>query len=182
MKKIRYVFFFLNIAIFLAGCGFHLQGEATLAPPLHRMFLRTPDPYGHLASYLEEYLKMSNVNLVATPLQASTILDILKDHTSQDLLSVSSTQQTRQYNLKTIVIFQITDANGRIIVGPQIMSESRVITVQASQILGSSNETYMIYQQMRRTLAYAIMNRIASKEVTRLINTAFSSNSESSKS
>lgn len=182
MKKITYIFLLFNLTFFLTACGFHLQGEAKLAPPLHRMYLQTSDPYGNLASYLEEYLKMSNVNLVATPAQATTILMILKDHTSQDLISVSSTQQTRQYNLKTIVIFQITDANGRIIVAPQALSENRVMTVQASQILGSSNETYMIYQQMRRTLAYEIINRIASKEVTRTVNHAFSTTSHSSQS
>ena len=42
-----------------------------------------------------------------------------------------------------------------------------------ASILGSSNEANLFYQQMRRTLAYAIMNRIASKEVTNIVNAAF---------
>ena len=43
--------------------------------------------------------------------------------------------------------------------------------MQSNQILGSSNEANLFYQQMRRTLAYAIMNRIASQEVTQQIMT-----------
>ncbi len=55
----------------------------------------------------------------------------------------------------------------------QTLEETRSITVQSNQILGSSNEATLFYQQMRRTLAYAIMNRIASKEVTRMVTKEF---------
>ena len=53
------------------------------------------------------------------------------------------------------------------------MQETRPATVQSDQILGSSNERNLAYQQMRRGLAYAIMHRIASKDVTNMINKAF---------
>src|SRR5262245_52687393 len=109
MKKITCrILSLFCLFILLTACGFHLQGEAKLAPRLHRMYLQTTDPYGYLARSLQQYLKMSHVNLVATPAEADTILVIVKDQATQDLLSVSSTQQTRQYNLKIIVVFQIT--------------------------------------------------------------------------
>lgn len=160
-------------ACLLTACGFHLQGETHLAPPLHRMYLRTPDPYGHLAQDLEQYLKMSKVQLVSSPDQATTILSILKDTNSQVLLSVSATQQTRQYNLINTVEFEITDSKGRVIITPQTFTESRAITIQANQILGSSNEATLYYQQMRLAIAYAIMNRLASQEVTHTLMKAF---------
>jgi len=118
-------------------------------------------------------LKISKVQLVSSPSEASTILTILRDDTSQELLSVSGTQQTRQYNLKVTVAFEITDQKGRSIVSPQTLSESRTITVQSNQVLGSSNEANLFYQQMRRVLAHAIINRIASREVTSAIDHAF---------
>jgi outer membrane lipopolysaccharide assembly protein LptE/RlpB len=45
--------------------------------------------------------------------------------------------------------------------------------VQSNQILGSSNEATMYYQQMRRSIAGAIMNRLASTQVTDIINHEF---------
>jgi LPS-assembly lipoprotein len=172
--KISYKkFLTLSLTLLLTSCGFHLQGEKQLSPPLHRMYLQAPDPYGQLARSLKQYLKMSHVQLVNSPRLASTILTVLHDETSQDLLSVSGTQQTRQYNLKVTVVFEITDAKGMIILGPQILSESRTITIQSNQVLGSSNEANLFFQQMRRTLAYNILNRIASVEVSGIINTAF---------
>lgn len=168
-KKRTNLFLLLIIIMLLSGCGFHLQGAISLVPPLHCIYLQTQDPYGYLATYLREFLKMSHVYLTPSPALASTTLVILQDESSQELLSVSSTQQTRQYNLRVTIVFEILDPKGCAIVGPQTLSETRVITVQSNQILGNSNEANLYYQQMRRSLAYAIMNRISSKEISRLI-------------
>jgi LPS-assembly lipoprotein len=174
-------FFILCVSLLLSGCGFHLQGERHLAAPLHRMYLQTPDPYGQLARSLQQYLKLSKVQLVTSPKDATTILAILHDDTSQELLSVSGTQQTRQYNLKVTVVFEITNSSGLTIVKPQTLTESRTMTIQSNQVLGSSNEANLFYQQMRRSLAYAIINRIASREITQKIERDYTSNSDANK-
>jgi LPS-assembly lipoprotein len=153
----------------MTSCGFHLQRATHLAAPLHRMYLKTSDPYGQLARSLQQYLKISNVQLVTEPEQASTILSILQDTTAQDLLSVSGTQQTRQYTLKVTVVFEITTPEGKSLTGPQTLIETRTLTIQSNQVLGSSNEANLFYQQMRRTIAYAILNRISSNELTHII-------------
>ncbi len=161
------------VTLFLTACGFHPQGDMKLAPPLQKMYLQTPDPYGTLSRDLRNYLKMSHVRLVTSPEEAETILEILSDTSRQELLSVAGTQQTRQYNLMVNVNFAVSDKNGHTILPAQSLTENRTITVQANQILGSSNEATLYTQQMRRTLAYAIVNRLASIEVTKTINKAF---------
>ena len=134
------------------------------------MYLQTPDPYGHLARALHQYLKMSNVQLTQSPAEATTTLVILQDEPSQTLLSVNGTQQTRQYLLRVTVVFEVLDKNGVVIVPPQTLSEARAMTIQSNQILGSSNEANLYYQQMRQRLASAVMSRLASHEVTNLID------------
>ena len=129
----------------------------------------------------QQSLKMSGVHLVSSPEEADIVLAILSDDTSQQLLSIGGTQQTRQYQLKAVVTFEINDAKGRTLLNAQSLSEERVITMQSDQILGSSNEVNMLYQQMRRAIAYAIMNRLASKEVTRIINKAFTQKATTTK-
>lgn len=167
------MFFFLLLSIFLTSCGFRFQGDMPLAPPLHRLYLQTPEPYGYLARNLRQYLKLSHIELVASPAEADTILAILQDTPSETFLSVNGTQQTRQYNLSVTVVFDISDTKGQVIVPAQTLTEIRTITVQSSQILGNSNEANLYYQQMRRTLAYSIMFRIASRDVTERLMNAF---------
>lgn len=160
------------ISCFLSGCGFHLQGQMSLAPPLQRIYLQTTDPYGLLARHLRQYLHASHVEVVNSIADADAALVILQNDETDVLLSVNSTQQTRQFNLILNVTFEITDNKGAILVIPQVMSESRTITTQSNLILGSSNEANLFYQQMKRAIAYKIVMRIASKDITEILITA----------
>lgn len=173
IKKIWALGIISSLLLCLSSCGFHLQGETELAWPLYKMYLHSTDPYGFFVRQLRDQLKMSKVQLVDSSEQATTILDILKDDISQDLLNVNGTQQTRQYILKTTLVFEIRNAQNQVILPPQTLEETRVITVQANQILGSSNEVSFYYKQMRRQLVSALMNRLSSKEVSRLLNHSF---------
>jgi LPS-assembly lipoprotein len=162
-------FFSVCLFFILTACGFHLQGEMQLAPPLKRLYLKIDAPYGQLGRFLKQYLKMSHVELVSSPQAASTILVILSDNASEQFLGVSATTQTRQYNLKVTVTFQLTDPTGKLLVDTQSLEVTRTLTIQSDQILGPSNEASMLYHQIRRDLARDIMTRIASQEITDLI-------------
>lgn len=168
----RFIFLIASL-FFLSSCAFHLQGEMPLAPPLKHMHLEAADNYSYLSRSLQQYLRMSNVNLVTNPQDATTELVILRDTNSQEFLGVSETTQTRQYRLTVTVEFEINDTHGQTIVPPQTLTEERVITMQSNQILGSNNEAYLYYQEMHRAIAYSIMNRISSKDVTEMIRVAF---------
>ena len=159
----------LFLFICLTACGFKLRGELPLAPPLHNLYLQTADPYGELARNLKLYLKSSGVHLTDTANTASTVFVIQKEETSQQLLSVGGTQQTRQYNLILAVTFEITTPQGVVLVPSQLLSQSRTIPIQSNQILGGSNEANNLYSQMRQSIVYDIMSRIASQDVTKLV-------------
>ena len=148
----------------LTGCGFHLRGEAGFAPPLTSIYLKTNDPYGQLSRNLQNYLSMSNA-LATHQKDASVTLHLLGESTHEQLLSVSGTQQTRQYNLYLSVHFQLEDSNDNVIVPPETLTESRTLTLESSQILGSTNEASMLYQQMRGAIVYDIINRITSQDI-----------------
>lgn len=147
----------------LIGCGFHPRGNLPLAPPLQHLYLQAKDPYGQLSRYLKDYLKASNVQLASSPQQASVILVILKDETSQQLLSVGGTQQTRQYNLILHVTFQLNSPTGQVLLPEQTVMEARAIPIQSDQILAGSNEANNLYRQMRQAAAYDIMNHLSAQ-------------------
>ena len=170
MNITRHLLLLLLITSLLAGCGFTLKKPAVLAPSLHQLYLKTPDPYGQLERDLREYLKMSHVHLVSSEQAAQVVLEILHEDVSQQLLSVSSTQQTRQYTLFYKVTFQLTNNKGLVIYSPQTITETSTLTVQSNQILASGSETSLLYQVMRKAAASDIMNRLAAKEITTTVN------------
>jgi LPS-assembly lipoprotein len=153
----------------LAGCGFHLRGAVALAPPLQKMYLQTATPYGELAHNLRQGLTGAHAQLTNTPQEATTVLEILNEKSSQQLLSVGGTQQTRQYNLLLEVTFQVTTPKGIVVIPPQTVTEAQPLTVQADQILGGSNEQNNLYHQMRQNIVFTMMSRIASPTASALV-------------
>lgn len=165
MKQWR-ILFFIFCLVFLTSCGFHLRGETPLAKPLHNLYIKTRTPYGDLTENLRTYLKMSHVNLAETPHEASTVLEIISETTTQQLLGVNLSQQTRQYNLILAVTFQITTPDGEIIMPPRTVTENRALSINTSQILAGSNQAAALTQDMRRMIVFDIMNVLSSKIVS----------------
>lgn len=162
-------FFILFLTLFISSCGFHPRGSVALAPSLQQLYIKSSDPYGWLPRGLADYLSYSGVHTTTSIANAETILDILHIDKNEQLLSVSGTQQTRQYNLILSVTFQLTDPKGQVFVAPQTVSETRVLTVASDQILGGSNEADNLYQQMHQAIIYDMINRLSSRNVTTLL-------------
>lgn len=164
--------FFIFLLFCLTSCGFHLRGSIPLAPPLYKLYLETKDPYGPLSQNIRQFLKMSGVTLVQKPEESTAILVILQEATSQQLLGISGTQQTRQYNLILNVAFQVTDPSGKVLVPPQVVSEVRSFTIKSDQILAGSNESANLYTQMRQSIVYSMMTRLGSTDITSLLTSS----------
>ncbi len=157
------------LCMLLSACGFHPRGPVTFSPPLQKLYIQTSDPYGELTKNLRLYFKISGVHLTQTPAEASSILDILSETTSEQLLNISGTQTTRQYNLILTVNYRITDNRGNILVDTQTATEIRPLTINANQMLSGSNQAVSLYQQMRQAVVYDIVSRISSREITLLL-------------
>lgn len=166
MQKHYKLIITLLLTLMLCACGFHPRQPLPLAKPLQNLYVQSRTPYGSLTRNLKQYLQMSGVRLATSPQQATTILNITQEIMSQDLLSINSSQQTRQYNLRLSVTFEITDPQGGILIAPQTLTELRPLTLQSNQILAGSNQASQLYHEMRRALIFNLMNRLASKGVT----------------
>lgn len=163
--------YWIILCLCLSACGFHPRGPVTLAPPLQNLYLQTTDPYGQLVKNIRLYLKMSGVHLASTQTQATSILDILSENTSEQLVNISGTQATRQYNLTLTVNYRVTDSHGNLLVETQTATETRPLTINANQMLSGSNQAVSLYQQMRQAIVYDIVSRLASREITTLVTT-----------
>lgn len=160
------IFLLLLLTLLITSCGFHLRGEVALPSDMQRVFIQTDDPYGWLARGLAEYLKSSGTYIANSAQGATMTIKILHLDKSQQLLSVSGTQQTRQYNLVLSATFELLNSTGKTVTTPQVVTEIRVLTVAANQILGGSNEADNLYEQMHQPLVYDIISRVASNDIT----------------
>ncbi|MDX1901493.1 MAG: LPS assembly lipoprotein LptE [Gammaproteobacteria bacterium] len=164
--------FFLCLMFLLTSCGFHLRGAVNPSPELKQVYIQTATPYDEITRAIRNSLQLSGVNITSRE-NARVILAILNVQQSQQQTNVSSTQQTRQFNLNYSITFQLLDVKGNAIITPQSVSETRSLTVQADATLAGSNEAQTLYQQMRPALVFDLMQRLSSKQMTQRINTYF---------
>jgi len=174
----KYIYLLLLLPLLLNSCGFHPRGPRALAAPLHNIYVQSNDPYGELARNIKQELRMSGVHLTPSPQEATTVLNILQENKSQELLSINSSQQTRQYNLRLSVTFEVTDTQGERLILPQTVTETRPLTLQSNQILAGSNQAAQLYRDMRDAITYNLMNRLASKNATEALIKNQNKNSE----
>lgn len=168
--KTRSLFILLCLLIScLNGCGFHLRGATPLSEPLQRIYIKSQKPYGELAQNLRQYFKTSGAYVADTPQGASAVLNIINEVTGQQLLAVSGTQQTRQYNLSLSVTFQLTSPSGVALTSPETLTQARTLPINAGEILSGSNQATALYQQMRRAIVFDIMNRLSSQNITDIL-------------
>ena len=162
--------FFCLLICCLTGCGFHLRTHAlTLSPALHSPWIATAEPYSPLTHSLASALRRSGATPVDEADKASAIIAILSERETESLLSVSSTQSSRQYNLTLSVQYEIRNREGAPLTGPQVATESRTLTMASDQILSSSNEVTILYQRMRQAVVRDIMARLASPEISAIL-------------
>lgn len=150
----------------LTGCGFHRREPVKLDPVLFRPWIQTSAPYSPFIQQLREALRSSGSVLAASPDTATALLIIHPETLSSNLISVSSTQSTRQYSLTLSVLFEAQATGGQQQTGLQSVSESRVLTTASNKMLGSSNEAAALYQQMRTAVVRDLMVRLSSQEIT----------------
>ena len=122
----------------LSGCGFHLRQESQLPTQLQTLYFHSVQPYNTLSTDLRESLLALGVHMVNTPKQANFGLRITGyDYSHNDVALTSSTQATT-YTFTLITTVAITNRAGKIIYGPQNITTTRSITLNADQVLHNS--------------------------------------------
>lgn len=169
MKKKLLLSFACLLVSGLTSCGFHLRGATELPAPLQHVYVKSAKPYGELATNIRQYFKISGAHTTETASEAETVLNIIAESTGQQLLGVSGTQQTRQYNLTLSVTFQLTTPDGVALTVPETLTQSRTLPINAGEILSGSNQATALYQQMRRAIVFDIMNRLASHQINDIL-------------
>lgn len=157
--------FFLTI--FMAGCGFHLQGtHASLPPEFQNIYVDSSQvPHSALAPELTVALKNSGVNCVNEATDAKIILNILSDSNSNHQIGSGASQETRKYELTDTVSLNLLDKTGKILYGPTTVSSSLSHYVYSGQVLGNNQEESTLYTSLRHNVIQQIIFKLGSEEV-----------------
>lgn len=158
----RLWFILIFMPFFLVACGFHLRGDIPLSPELGPMYIDTKTPFDPLVQGIENTLSAYHIELVDSPKSAHTILHIDDIQSSENLISVSASTNTRQYALSETLKMTLSDQKGRDIIPLSTLTATNPLTVDSSQILNASNQKQALTSEMQQALIQQLMTKLAS--------------------
>jgi LPS-assembly lipoprotein len=144
----------------LSACGFHLRGEVLLPTVLQDVYIESRDRYSGMARALRTQLERAGANVLQSPEQASAILKVVRERSENRVLSVGSTGKATEYELFDEVVFSLSDAAGKELMGRQNLRLTRDLVFDQNELLGKLSEAESIHRQMRETLARQVLMRI----------------------
>lgn len=151
---------YASLLLFIAGCGFHLRGGTPLSPRLERIYLQGAPLYSKLGIGLKRRLEAHKTLVLATPDKASATLAIIHHNLQQQVLSVGSTGKVQEYALTYNLQFQVTGANGEVLLPPQQIGLVRRYRFDERSLLSAGEQEALLREVLVEEMIQRIMWRL----------------------
>lgn len=150
----------LVLALLLAACGFQLRGKVDLPPVLAATQVEG-DHFSLLVRELDTVLRNAGARLVDNRGQATAVLQVLDETSSERVLSVGVAGQVAEYELVHQVEYRLEDRHGEVLVEKQTLSTRRSYQFDENDVLGKAGEEESLREEMQRDLALRIVQQLS---------------------
>jgi LPS-assembly lipoprotein len=150
----------LGAVLLLSACGFQLAGRQALPQRLAVVHVEAQDLQSEFVIGLRRALVGSGARLVERPAEASAVVQVLSQQVSERVLSVSSRNVPREFEI-TYAVRCAVRANGEEILEPQLISLARDVSFGERAVLAKQNETAVLREAMARELVGLVMRQLA---------------------
>ena len=151
-KSIAVVF-----VLMLASCGYHLRGAVDLPEQLRKVYLvNASEP---LLDQFSRTIKLSSGDMVNSIDQAGMVVKVLNERMDRRVLTLSNTGKANEFELHYSLDFQLQDAKGAVLAGPEKIDISRDYFNDQQAIIAKSNEEDVIRKEMYRQAVREIIDR-----------------------
>jgi LPS-assembly lipoprotein len=146
------------LAALLAGaCGFQPRGAASLPPAMAITYIAG---YDTLTDDFREALESHGARVTQNRAEATAVLTVTENKAGTDVLSVDLSGKVLEYRLHQTIRFEVTAADGHMLVDPQSVTLSRAMKFNVNGVLGSEREGEAIRRALQRDVVNLAMLRI----------------------
>ena len=155
----RRSFLAAGAALGLAGCGFKLRQ----APDFAFTSIAMPTNTAYLAQ-LKRSIDVTG-KLKVLPMteweRADVVFDVLGETRDQLVLSTNSAGQVREMQLYLRIRFKLRTPQGKELIAPSEMTQSRDITYNETAALAKESESQLLYRDMTNDIVQQTLRRLA---------------------
>lgn len=174
MSKCRWVLFSLLVTsytlLILAGCGFHLRGQAkeTLPDEFAVMRVRVVSstvPGDSLRIEMKQALKQAGVVVAERDDERVPSLNLYSEKSDARVLSVDENRNVSEFLLRYQVAFDVTDRSGKPLKNKQSITLQRSFAFDRLNVLAMEREVQEIREQMRQDAVQQIIRRLGAQQL-----------------
>jgi LPS-assembly lipoprotein len=149
----------LFTAMLLAGCSFHLRGQAGM--PFETLYLDAITADTPFIRELRRDLEANKVRLVSSAEQADVVLNIVSETPGKQILSLSGSGRVTEFQLFYRVSMRAYDLKKQDWIPAEEFVMHRNYTYDNNNVLAMEAEETLLYQSMRSDMAQQIMHRLS---------------------
>lgn len=142
----------------LAGCGFHLRGEAHYA--FQTLYLNSPATQPLTLELRRSLEGGGSAKVVDSADKAQAILDITSIENNKQILSLSSGGKVAEYLLTTRILFRVRDAAGNDWLPVSELLVRRTYTYNDTEALAKEVQEQRLWREMQDDAVAQITRRL----------------------
>jgi LPS-assembly lipoprotein len=152
------------LMLFLAACGYRLQGSESLPAFMAVTYIDTVNPYSDLSLSFERSLRSSGMQPSRVPEGATAVLRVMRDEYGQRLLSVSATNVPKEFEVYYTVAYQVI-VEGKVLLEVDSRTLTRDYTFDPTDVLAKRREEEFLRKALADDLVRLMMGRINTLEL-----------------
>ena len=146
----------------LNGCGFALRKAPNFAFSTLYSGLAESSPLGvELRRSLEATGKVRVVTDARRISEAQVVLEVLQDRREKVVLSLNSSGQVREFQLRLLFSFRLRTLAGRELIPASEIALQRDISFNESAVLAKEAEEALLYRDMQSDVVQQVTRRLA---------------------
>jgi LPS-assembly lipoprotein len=147
------------MAMLIAGCGFHLRGQATL--PFESLYVLS-GPGSQFATQLRRAVRAgSQARVTDDPKEAQVTLQVLNELREKNILSLSGGGRVREFQLRYRVSYRLYDTKTTTeFVPPTEIVLQRDFSFNDQEALSKESEEALLYRDMQTDAVQQLVRRL----------------------
>ena len=142
----------------LAGCGFHLRGEAHY--PFETLYLNSPATQPLTLELRRSLEGGGSAKVVDSADKAQAILDVTSIENNKQILSLSSGGKVAEYLLTTRILFRVRDAAGNDWLPVSELLVRRTYTYNDTEALAKEVQEQRLWREMQDDAVAQMVRRL----------------------
>ncbi len=159
MRLLIQLLVLLTAALLLAGCGFHLRGEAAM--PFETLYLDAANPDTAFVKELRRSLEANKVKLLDTAKQADVVLNIVSEIPDKQILTLDASGRVNEFQLFYRVSLRAYDQQHDDLIPAEEIVMRSDFPYDDNHVMAMETQESMLYQDMRTNMVQQIVRRLS---------------------